>query len=542
MFFVLCMLRSAWSLGESLDIELLHESISPRASIGVDSPYLTDFGLWSMGIHSQYIRDALILYEDNKDQGAIVRRKLTSTYNATIDLSPKFGLRFSLPIAIQWATDHPSLARNGLGSGDALLGVKYNMWQNDDRSAGMALKTDLYLPVSTAGSWLGEDRIRGNMSVLGAYSIKNVELSAEIGGHFRPAVNTDKDFVLGNEVLHNLSVRWHLWPEHTAIGSTFVMRSGVNNLYRGGAETPMEMVNFLQWTREDSSQVHFGIGKGLNSGYGTSEFRIFFGYRFHNRPIEEEKKQVVEKPPPKRILPPIFEPEEEIEEWEADELARVEEDQIFIRDEIQFIIGTDTIKEESKPTVVFVAKLINNDVKIGHVVIEGHASEEGSFEYNYELSNLRARAIFKALVEAGVHPDRISHRGYGEALPKNLGQDEASLSENRRVEFHIVRIDPEDTELELRPLDKSPWDGSILEVVTPQKKVGSDDIDNPFNTDVMVPDDFFNPDSPTPETNPEDEQNESQNESQKENQNEIEDRNQTPDASENIDNTEEGKQ
>ena len=69
MFFVLCMLRSAWSLGESLDIELLHESISPRASIGVDSPYLTDFGLWSMGIHSQYIRDALILYEDNKDQG-----------------------------------------------------------------------------------------------------------------------------------------------------------------------------------------------------------------------------------------------------------------------------------------------------------------------------------------------------------------------------------------------------------------------------------------------------------------------------------------
>ena len=244
---------------------------------------------------------------------------------------------------------------------------------------------------------------------------------------------------------------------------------------------------------------------------------------------------MVEKPPPKRILPPIFEPEEEIEEWEPDELARVEEDQIFIRDEIQFIIGTDTIKEESKPTVVFVAKLINHDVKIGHVVIEGHASEEGSFEYNYELSNLRARAIFKALVEAGVHPDRISHRGYGEALPKNLGLDEASLSENRRVEFHIVRIDLEDTEIELRNLDKSPWDGSVLEVVIPQNKVRSDDTDNPFNTDVMVPDDFFNPDSPTPELKPKNDQNESQN------QNEINDRNQKSDASENIDNTEEDK-
>ena len=87
-------------------------------------------------------------------------------------------------------------------------------------------------------------------------------------------------------------------------------------------------------------------------------------------------------------------------------------------------------------------------MQIGHVVIEGHASEEGSHQYNYDLSNLRARAIFKALAEAGVHPDRMSHRGYGEALPKNLGEDEAALAENRRVEFHIIRQDAPDTVLE----------------------------------------------------------------------------------------------
>ena len=122
-----------------------------------------------------------------------------------------------------------------------------------------------------------------------------------------------------------------------------------------------------------------------------------------------------------------------------------------------------------------------------------------SITTNYPISE---QGLFlKSLVKAGVHPDRISHRGYGEAFVSDLGQDEASLSENRRVEFHIVRIDPEDTELELRSLEKSPWDGSNLEVITPQKNVGSDDTDNPFNTDVMVPDDFFNPDNPTPEMN-----------------------------------------
>ena len=65
----------------------------------------------------------------------------------------------------------------------------------------------------------------------------------------------------------------------------------------------------------------------------------------------------------------------------------------------------------SKPTLDYVAQIINDDIKIGHLVIEGHASEEGEYKYNYDLSNLRARAIYKALVDAGVHPDRMSYRG-----------------------------------------------------------------------------------------------------------------------------------
>ena len=52
-----------------------------------------------------------------------------------------------------------------LGSGDALLGVKYNLWQNDNQSSGVAIKTDIYLPVSTAGSWLGEDQLGQHVNI-----------------------------------------------------------------------------------------------------------------------------------------------------------------------------------------------------------------------------------------------------------------------------------------------------------------------------------------------------------------------------------------
>ena len=40
----------------------------------------------------------------------------------------------------------------------------------------------------------------------------------------------------------------------------------------------------------------------------------------------------------------------------------------------------------SIPTLQFVAKLMNQNARLGHVVIEGHASEEGTFVYNYDLS------------------------------------------------------------------------------------------------------------------------------------------------------------
>ena len=164
----------------------------------------------------------------------------------------------------------------------------------------------------------------------------------------------------------------------------------------------------------------------------------------------------------------VSEEPEEPEQWEEEELAKVEEDKITIRDDIKFKLGTDEILKSSLPTVTYIAGIINTDPIIGHVVIEGHASEEGTYTYNYDLSNLRARAIYKALVKSGVHPDRLSHRGFGEALPLTSGNDEQSLAKNRRVEFHIVRIDAKSgSDHEIRDVNLTPWDGTPLKSIKP---------------------------------------------------------------------------
>ena len=127
----------------------------------------------------------------------------------------------------------------------------------------------------------------------------------------------------------------------------------------------------------------------------------------------------------------------------------------------------------------------------------------GTHEYNYDLSNLRARAIFRALIEAGVHPDRLSYRGYGEAMPKNLGSDEAALAENRRVEFHIVRQDPPETLLELRELRSAPWADILLKLVipTPKEKTPTDESKD-YEGDVFTEPSPSTPDAPTQPENP----------------------------------------
>ncbi len=71
------------------------------------------------------------------------------------------------------------------------------------------------------------------------------------------------------------------------------------------------------------------------------------------------------------------------------------------------------------------------------VVLEGHADERGSREYNLALGEVRALAIRDYLINLGVDASTIHTRSYGEETPASKGHDEASWSQNRQVVFGI---------------------------------------------------------------------------------------------------------
>ncbi|ACA31096.1 peptidoglycan-associated lipoprotein Pal [Histophilus somni] len=69
------------------------------------------------------------------------------------------------------------------------------------------------------------------------------------------------------------------------------------------------------------------------------------------------------------------------------------------------------------------------------VLVEGHADERGTPEYNMALGLRRADAVKNFLLNKGVQASQLSTLSYGEEKPAELGHNEAAYSKNRRAVF-----------------------------------------------------------------------------------------------------------
>ena len=69
------------------------------------------------------------------------------------------------------------------------------------------------------------------------------------------------------------------------------------------------------------------------------------------------------------------------------------------------------------------------------VVLEGHADERGTREYNLALGERRSNAVAELFQVMGVAPDAIRSISYGEERPIAMEHDESAWSLNRRVEI-----------------------------------------------------------------------------------------------------------
>jgi len=74
------------------------------------------------------------------------------------------------------------------------------------------------------------------------------------------------------------------------------------------------------------------------------------------------------------------------------------------------------------------------------ISLEGHTDNTGSYEYNMDLSDKRAKSARLYLVNNfGLPEDSIDAYGMGESSPMVGNTDSAARAQNRRVELRVVR-------------------------------------------------------------------------------------------------------
>ncbi len=102
-----------------------------------------------------------------------------------------------------------------------------------------------------------------------------------------------------------------------------------------------------------------------------------------------------------------------------------------VPDRVFFATNESVLTTASRETLRKQAAWLRKNSKLS-VVLEGHADERGTREYNLALGERRANAAKDYLMTYGISGNRISVISYGKERPVDSGSNPLAWSKNRR--------------------------------------------------------------------------------------------------------------
>ena len=103
-----------------------------------------------------------------------------------------------------------------------------------------------------------------------------------------------------------------------------------------------------------------------------------------------------------------------------------------IGDRVLFAVDTSTLTPEGRAILQGQAQWLASHPTYA-AIIEGHADEQGTREYNLALGARRASAAQDFLISQGVAPGRLRTVSYGKERPLAICSDEGCYAQNRRA-------------------------------------------------------------------------------------------------------------
>jgi len=103
-----------------------------------------------------------------------------------------------------------------------------------------------------------------------------------------------------------------------------------------------------------------------------------------------------------------------------------------VGDRVLFLVDQSNLTPEGQATLDGQAAWLNTNTDY-QAVIEGHADEQGTREYNLALGARRANAAREYLISRGIAASRLRVVSYGKERPIEVCSSEACYAKNRRA-------------------------------------------------------------------------------------------------------------
>ncbi|TRD21665.1 peptidoglycan-associated lipoprotein Pal [Palleronia caenipelagi] len=103
-----------------------------------------------------------------------------------------------------------------------------------------------------------------------------------------------------------------------------------------------------------------------------------------------------------------------------------------IGDRVLFLVDQSTLTDSARQTLSAQARWLTQNPEYT-AIIEGHADEQGTREYNLALGARRAASVRDYLVSQGVSAGRMRTLTFGKERPIEICSTEACYAKNRRA-------------------------------------------------------------------------------------------------------------
>ncbi|HXG49825.1 MAG TPA: OmpA family protein [candidate division Zixibacteria bacterium] len=140
--------------------------------------------------------------------------------------------------------------------------------------------------------------------------------------------------------------------------------------------------------------------------------------------------------PRERVVETVKTVEVPVERTVYKEVPKIVEVEKVVLPDVAFRFDSAQLTDLGKGKVYLAAQRLKEKSDLT-VVIEGHADEVGSEEYNRRLGLRRAQAVLAELQALGIDPARVTAVSQGESRPLIDQPTSWARAVNRRVEFQV---------------------------------------------------------------------------------------------------------